>query len=196
MNLKRKFLVCGLLLMSIAACSNGQSAGPTQPQKPADQPGTKLEAFLGKRGRLVVKDSYSLGKIGNMGSAELEGLVIYEPGSSQKTKGLRVEVTESGRLERSNISFIDLDELQSLSEALSYMSNLAGKWSGQSHDPYTEVTYISKGEFKVGFFQQGTRASAFVSSGLIGPATAFLKVSDLDQFKTMVDLASTLLNGK
>jgi hypothetical protein len=195
MNSVRGFFIYGLALLFLSACSNGQSGAPTPAQKP-DQPGTKLEAFLGKRGRILVKDSYALGQVSSMGSAELEGLVIYEPGSSQKIKGLRIEVTESGRLERSSISFIDLDELQSLSEALSYMSNLAAKWNGQTHDPYTEITYVSKGEFKVGFFQKGTKADAFVTSGLIGSATAFIKISDLDRLKTMVDQANTLLNSK
>lgn len=196
MSSNSKGLVSVLLLLFLGACSNGQSVAPGQPQKQAEQPGTKLEAFLGTRGRLVVKDSYGIGQVGNLGSAEMDALVIYEPGSSQKIKGLRVEVTEGGRLERSSVSFIDLDELQSLSEALSYMSNLAAKWNGQVHEPYTEVIYSSKGEFKVGFFQKGTETSGFVSSGSIGPARAFLKVSDFDHLKTMVDQASTLLNGK
>ena len=126
----------------------------------------------------------------------MDALVISEPGSSQKTKGLRIEVTESGSLERSNISFIDLDELKSLSDALSYISNLAAKWDGQQHEPYTEVSYISKGEFEVGFFQTGKKTSAFIRSGMIGPATAYLKVSDVDRLKAMVDQASTLLNSK
>jgi hypothetical protein len=126
----------------------------------------------------------------------MDALVIYEPGSSQKVKGLRVEVTESGSLERSNTSFIDLDELQSLSQALSYVSGLSAKWDGQSHDPYTEVTYISKGEFEVGFYQKGKQTRAFITSGLIGSATAYVKTSDLDRLKTMVDQATTLLNSK
>ena len=195
MCVRNKFLVSALVTLSLCAASNAQSGGSAQTQKPA-QPETKLEEFLGERGRLVVKDFYQLGRISSLGSAQMDALVISEPGSSQKTKGLRIEVTESGSLERSNISFIDFDELKSLSEALSYISNLAAKWDGQQNEPYTEVTYVSKGEFEVGFFQTGKKTSAFIRSGLIGPATAYLKISDVDRLKAMVDQASTLLNSK
>ena len=192
----RRAVSCILLMLSLMACSRTQTAPAPQPQKQADQPPTKLEAFLGKRGRLLIKDSYDLGRISSMGSAELDALVIYEPGSSQKTKGLRVEVTEGGRLERSETSFLDLDELQSLSDALTYMSDLAAKWHGTTHDPYTEVTYVSKGEFSVGFFQRGTDSNAFISSGMVGPVRAYLKVPDLVRLKQMVDQAKTTLSSK
>jgi hypothetical protein len=173
-----------------------QAPSSTRNSQEAAQPTTKLEAFLGKRGKLIVKDSYNLPPVSRMGKVAMDALVMYEPGSSQKTKGLRVEVTETGRLERSNVSFIDVDELQGLSDALSYMIDLSGKWGGQSHSPYTEVIYISKGELRTGFFQQGTRSSAFVTSGSIGSVTAYLDTPDLQTLKTEVDEAITTLASK
>ncbi len=186
--------IVGMVLFN--ACSGAQTATPASKPPDSAQPSTKLEAFLGKRGRLVVKDFYDLGRVSSLGSAEFNGLVIYEPAGPQKIKGLRVEVTESGSLERSNTSFIDLDELPSLSDAISYISDLSRKWSGQRHEPYTEVIYVSKGEFSVGFYQRGTDASAFVRSGTIGAATAYLKTPDLERMKTLVDQAVVLLNSK
>ena len=43
---------------------------------------TKLEVFLAKKGKLIVKDFYKLGKVaGRYGSeVEINALVIYEPG--------------------------------------------------------------------------------------------------------------------
>jgi hypothetical protein len=185
-----------MVTVSLAGCSSGQS--PSSAQKPAEapQPSTKLEAFLGKHGRLIIKDFYDLGQISSAGRVHMDGLVIYEPGSPDKIKGLRVEVTESGSLERSNTSFIDLDELKSLSDAIAYVSDISKKWQGQSHDPYTEIIYSSKGEFEVGFYQQGTKSNAFVSSGSIGKVNAFLKTADLDRLKNMVDQAISVLNSK
>ena len=197
MNKSGRVLSWFVLMLSLAGCSSGQSnvQPPSKSAEPA-QPGTKLEAFLGRHGRLIVKDFYDLGQLSSMGHVQMEGLVIYEPGSSDKIKGLRVEVTESSSLERSNTSFIDLDELKSLSDAISYISDLSKKWQGQSHEPYTEIVYSSKGEFDLGFYQKGTKSSAFVSSGSIGKATAFLKTADLDRLKSMVDQAISLLNSK
>lgn len=196
MNTNRYCVFASLLICFLAGSANGQNDAPLQSQKQAEQPATKVEAFLGKRGRLVLKDSYDLGQISSLGKIEMDALVIYEPGSSQKVKGLRVEVTEAGRLERSNTSFIDLDELQSLSEALSYMSNLAKQWNTQGHETYTEVIYSSKGQFKVGFFQKGKENGAFFTSGSIGAVNAFVKIADLDRLKSLVDQAISLLNSK
>jgi hypothetical protein len=186
-----------LCLALLISCSSAQTrpspnSTSTKPQEAA----TALEAFLGKRGRLIVKDYYSLGRISGMGSIELKGLVIYEPGGTQKIKGLRAEVAESGRLERTNNSFIDLDELESLSQALTYMIDLAKKWNGLARDSYTEVIYTSKGEFQVGFYQQSGKLGAFCRSGSIGPADAFIEVADLEKMKTLVDQARALLASK
>jgi hypothetical protein len=210
-----KKVFCLLMFFALSGCGDSShppssSAESSQPatSKPVEsangaseaakssQPGTKLEAFLGKRGLILVKDIYDVGRVKGLGNVEMKALVMYEVGSSQTMKGLRVEVTESGSLERSSISFIDMDELQSLEDAISYVSDLSKKWEGQSHAPYTEITYISKGEFDLGFFQQGTKASAYVSSGNIGKATAFLQTGDLEQMKEMVGRAVILLNSK
>jgi hypothetical protein len=81
-------------------------------------------------------------------------------------------------------------------EAPSYIQDLASKWAGQSHEPYTEVAYTSKGEFQVGFYQTGTKARAWCKGGTIASATAFLEVADIAQLKALVDQARTTLQAK
>jgi len=205
-----KKLACVLVLFLLSACGGGVSK-PQPASKPAEavpatstpaesaKTGTKLEAFLGKHGQILVKDLYDVGHVKceyeSIGAGvDMKGIVIYEPGSSQKIKGLRVEVTQSGS--RSSISFIDMDELQSLSDAIAYVSDLSKKWAGQIHQPYTEITYISKGEFDLGFYQEGTKATAYVRSGTLGNTIAFLKTGQLDAMKDVVDKASVLLGSK
>jgi len=151
---------------------------------------------MGKRGRVVLKDTYSIGKVNRLGSVDMDALVIYEPGSTPRIKGLRVEITEGGEFRRSSTSFIDVDELESLSQGLGYIQDLASKWAGQSHEPYTEVAYTSKGEFQVGFYQTGTKARAWCKGGTIASATAFLEVADIAQLKALVDQARTTLQAK
>jgi hypothetical protein len=121
-----------LSLLLLASCGHSQVAGTASahPRQEPSQPATKLEAFLGKKGRLLIKDSYSLSPLKSMGRVEMDALVMYEPGSAEKTNNLRVEITEAGSFEHSNTSFVDLGELQGLSDALRYMTNLAAKWNG------------------------------------------------------------------
>lgn len=193
-----KMAAAAVCLAMLTSCSSAQTRpqAQTQVNQKQQETSTALEAFLGKRGHIIVKDFYSLGRVSGTGLIDLKGLVIYEPGSNQKIKGLRAEVTEASRLERSNTSFIDLDELESLSQALAYMSDLAKKWDGQSREAYTEVIYTSKGEFQVGFYQQSGKLNAFCRSGSIGAVDAFIEIADLAKLQVFVDQARSLLASK
>lgn len=126
-----------------------------------------MEAFLGKKGELIVKDFYKLGEVaGRYGSKiEFSVLVIYEPGKeSQRIRGLKIKVSEGGRYERSNTSFLDLEEIESLSKALEYMGELSARWKDIKKE-YTEVVFSTKDDFRIGFYQTGNELTAFSSSG-------------------------------
>jgi hypothetical protein len=183
-----------LLGFALSACSSAQPAAAKPQTK--DQPSTALEAFLGKHGQMIMKEFYDLGMARDMGRVELQALVISAPSGAQKTKGLKIHVVEAGQYERENSSFIDVDELEGLSQALAYMSDAAAKWDDQSHAPYTEIIYTSKGELQIGFFKKGKEVNAFCKSGSIGSATAYLKLEQLSTMKGFVDQAITLLKTK
>ena len=166
----------------------------------AKEVSTKLEAFLAKKGKLIVKNFYEVAKIaGRYGSRiEIEAVVIYEPGQeSQRVRGLKVEVTESKSYgENSETSFLDLEEIESLSKALEYMSSLSAKWKDVNKE-YTEVVFSTKGDFKIGFYQKGTEQGAFCSSGYIGGASCFFRsLQDLGTVKVFVDKGLKLLKQK
>lgn len=193
---KKTLLSIGLLALSLAIPSNLFSQqNPAQPQEPA----TKLEAFLTKKGQLIVKDFYSLGKInGKFGAViKFDALVVYQPGhEAQRIRGLRIEITEGDRLEISNASFLDMDELESLAKAISYMNDLLAKWQTENKE-YTEVIFMTKGDFRIGFYQQGNLLNAFSSSGHIRSATIYLNwVKDLTAVKDIVDKSIKLLSEK
>ncbi len=154
------------------------------------EPATKIEQFLSKKGRLYLKDFFNAGTVsGNHAtSISVKALIIYEPGKdAQKIRGLKIEVYESGgRLEKSNSSFLDIDEAESLSKAIEYMINLIDKFKN-SYREYTEVIFSTKGEFEVGFYQKDSAFTAFVSSGYISKVTCFLPVESLLQLKSVID---------
>jgi len=192
----KKFLIvvlCALVLLPLIASAQVKKEGE------AKEPATKLEAFLAKKGKLIVKDFYRLGEVaGRYGSKiEFSALVIYEPGQeSQRIRGLKIEVTEGGRYERSNTSFLDLEEIESLSKALEYMGGLSAKWKDIEKD-YTEVVFSTKGDFNIGFYQSGIKQAAFSSSGYIGKATCFFSsMQDLSSVKTIADKGLKLLSEK
>jgi hypothetical protein len=161
------------------------------------KPQTKLESFLSSKGTLLAKDFYEMGRVAGTGSLSIDAVVITQPGQEdRKIRGLRVEVAEYGRLERTDSSFLDLDEIESLSKALAYMADLAAKWKGTEKVEYTEVQFATKGDFRIGFYQRKKDQGGFVSSGIVGSTKAFISVADFAKVKTMVDQSLTLLQSK
>jgi hypothetical protein len=187
-----------LVLIAVAGLNAFAQQPSGVPPVSEPKPQTKLEAFLSSKGTLVVKDFYELGKVGGLGSSmSMDAVVLTQPGQEdQKIRGLRVEVSESGRLERSNTSFLDMDEIESLSKALSYMTGLSEKWKPIEKQEYSEVQFATKGDFRIGFYQRKKNQGAFVSSGTVGVARAFIDVQDFAKIKGFVDQGLSLLQSK
>jgi hypothetical protein len=185
--------LCLLVFMSSMSCAQKKQDVETK------EPATKLETFLARRGELIIKDFYKLGVIpGQYGSRiKLDAIVIYEPGeTASKVKGLRIEVTEGGQYGNSSTSFLDLEEVSELSKAISYMANLITEWQNIDKE-YTEVIFSTKGEFKIGFYQEGTKASIFCSSGYIQTASCFFISADvLSSTKDLIEKGLKLLSEK
>ena len=185
----RKILVgCCVVLLLASTFAYGQQ----QTQK---EPATKLEQFLAKKGKLIIKDSHEAGVLhGQYGTKiTVDALTIYEPGKeTDKIRGLRIEVYEGGRLERSDTSFLDMDEVESLSQAISYMITLLKKWQGINRE-YIEVIFSTKGDFNLGFYQKGTEVQAFSKSGTIGAAHCYFAMNDLSKLKVIIDKGNSLL---
>jgi hypothetical protein len=182
---------CALAVVGMLAVTSSAFAQKAPEDKEA--PKTKLETFLATKGSMVVKDFYELGSVRGM---SIDALVIYEPGKEgTKIKGLRAEITDGGRLSNSHSSFLDMDELESLAGALDYMGKLMGEWKGHKREAYTEVTFQTKGDFKLGFFQKGDDQRLFASSGIIGKADFFGTAEDLPKIRTLLGQAIDKLKG-
>lgn len=172
--------------------------GEIKEDEKSKEPATKLEAFIAKKGKLIIKDSYEIALISGMygSSLKLSSLLLYEPGQeSQKLKGLRIEINESGRLQRSNVSFLDFEEGESLLRAINYMIDLSSKWQAIEKD-YTEVTFSTKGDFYMGFYQKGKGQTVYSSSGYINKAQCFMALKDLTAMKEAVEKGLALLKEK
>jgi hypothetical protein len=115
--------------------------------------GTNIEAFLAKKGHLVVKVFHPIGNApcAYGASIEMSTLRLFEPGKEQYcTEGLRVELHEANS-EQTDTTFLDLDEVDCLIQAIDYMSGLIARCRGYRGD-YTEVVFSTRGNFDVGFY--------------------------------------------
>lgn len=174
--------------------SDTQSLDYAKHEKPK-APKTKLEEFLSKKGSLIITDRYRIGRIG---SVDFDAIVLYLPGKEDEAvKGLRVKVDEgSGYSYDVQFAFLDLDEIESLSDALAYLLNLARAWQDTSRE-YTEAVYKTSDDFRIGFIQEGKKHRTYISCGEITPAYFYFKyVQDLGAVKDLVDKSLKLLNEK
>ena len=172
-------------------------AQENQEQKKSE-PATKLEKFLAKKGTLIVKDFFNFGVVTGIYGTNMsfDAIFIYEPGrETEDIRGLRIKVHEGGRLEKEEISFLDFEEVESLSNALQYLTNLASQWTNENKE-YTEVIFSTKGNFQIGFYQKGKGQQAFASSGYISKAGCVLQTEDFKEIKTTVDKVLAKLKTK
>lgn len=155
-----------------------------------DEPATKVESFIIKKGQVIVKDFYDIGELKNyQNKAVFNALIVYESSQeANKVKGLRVEISENvSGIERNNISILDKEEVESLITSIDYFIEIAKKWKDQPRDAYTEVIYSSKDNFEIGFYQNNNEQKLFISSGYISKTTIVLKIEDLIKIKNMAE---------
>lgn len=192
---KRYFISTLSVFFLFGSLCFGQAGQAEGPQDPA----TKLEGFLSKKGSLIVKEFYKLGEIIGRASATIEftAIVMYEPGQeAERVRGLRIDITESGRIEREKSAFLDLDEIKSLIDAIDYMTKLYIEW-GRIEKEYVEVLFSTKDEFSIGFYHSGMTQTTFARCEGIGPATCFFaSMQDLKNTKNIAAKGLSLLNEK
>jgi hypothetical protein len=61
---------------------------------------------------------------------------------------------------------------------------------------FPEVTFSTKGDFKIGFFQSGEKGSVYVHTGYVVQASSFMEVEDFPDIKSILDKGLSLLKQK
>ena len=188
-------------LLVVPTFAQAQSAATTKSDTP---PPTKLEAFSSKKGLLLIRDSnvsgrivrYNVGKEQKIGVfktyeeqkavtdydysqyAEITAAAVYEPSKeNNKVKGINIYVADlKSRVASSSISTLDVEETESLSQALDYMINLSKKWKGQDLGD-KRASFKTVDNFEVSLSQDAKGEQSFtLSSGRINETTMRLRV--------------------
>lgn len=190
--MRRVLPVLLLSLLVVPTCTLAQTAPKPEPQ-------TQLEAFLSKRGQLIVKRFHDLGYTGGSSAfattAQVHAVIFYEPGKpAQRMRGVKIEVKQIGRPAREHSSFLDMDEIEALIQALDYMLKALGEWAGQQKD-YTEMIFRTRGDFRAGFWVDGGKIQPFLSSGTIGTVSAYLDPEHVKFFRGQLESALKYLKA-
>jgi hypothetical protein len=123
------------------------------------QDGTKAQAFIAKKGALVMKEFHPIAKVKSdyIGEMEIETLVfsMLQGRQIDRTFGVKVTTaTYSNSYREEYTSLIDLDELAELIDGLRYLRQKQEQLLAGSISDYTELNYTTNGSFRVGFYLQ------------------------------------------
>lgn len=191
-------VLSSVLIIALCSCDNKSKSitNGTRKESSTDND-VKLKTFMSKKGVMYIKDYYFKGGIlGEWGSnINVQAIIGYTPNKDvnkiEKVRGIIIEVDGGGRLNITHKSYLDIDEAESVSKALSYMieelNNRLAQTSIEMKSDYNEVIFITKDEFKVGFYQDKKSLRAFAGSGSIGSATCFFKQGGLVKLKNYID---------
>ena len=168
----------------------------------------RLKKLIASTDRLVIKHFFdsvaihdpSQGQVITAGYCEFGPLVVYEPEKeSDRLKGVRVEISSTYVRENAyskpdkSVSFLDLDEVKDLDQALSYMGQTEQSWIKTRPTDDIEVTFTSKDDFIAVLFPNLPADMIVLKSGRIGTAAVRMPVEKLGELQTKLrQVLSTL----
>ncbi len=154
----------------------------------AEEPPTKLEAFMAQDGAVVIRGSSRVGAVrGEPGSlVTVASKEVTNAGTGERAHGIAVEVRKLDRREPDRISYVDFDEIPPLLSGLEYIARVDK--SATSLDQF-EAEYRTKGGLVVAMYNTSGGMKAAVSTGLVATATAELEFADLLRFRQILQSA-------
>lgn len=186
MKSKTLAVVFGSILVSLGVTA---SVSSQQPGERREEALTKFEQFLLSKGTVRVREFYPiLGLKGTLGEATFQVARAYTPGKEDYILALRVEVKESGRLQRERVGVLDEEEVASLAEALPKMAKMQELLTRGTGGQNTEVDFKG-GSLRIGFYVAPLRSHWFVHAGEIGGATAYFDPSDFSKLQDTISRA-------
>lgn len=140
---------------------------------------TQVEALLAAPNTLLVTDYYYIDT--SFGpNLRIDAVIVEAIGSPVRAKGLRVQVRDKeNRSRQEGTSYMDLDELTTLSSALTSMAERAEKWTGHDDRRSTELSFTSAGGFRLAIRQSARLPRAYLSTGLLDPVATSIDISEL-----------------
>jgi len=174
-----------VLLLAGATCATSED------DPVPGSPGTRLEALLATKGSKVVKESHP---VGNIRGLSLEVLVLVErEKESERVKGLRAEITMQGDGSKAHSSFLDPDEVTALLRAVDHMGRQLKRWKRHKRESFSEVSFVTRGNFRLGCQLKGNERTIFASSGVTEKANFYGDAEELPQLLKLLKMASEKL---
>lgn len=160
-----------------------------QPRQAEREPRTKLEAFQVEPGTVIIKGYSEIGEVLALGDVKVMALEFTDATTGRKQSGVRIEIKESVRLENTDRSFIDYDEIEALLKGIDYISKAT---SDVTKLKMFEATYKTKGSFSVTTFNNNS--GEITATVNIRSVSVFLSLPKLAELRTLIAQAKKNLD--
>ena len=115
------------------------------------------------------------------------------PQNQEKQFGVKITVTEGGRLERESSSFIDADEVDGLLASLDYFAKVTKTVTKFEN---FEAVFRTKGDFKILVFNNSEGGlSASVDSGRFGSTSVYMDLKKLAAMRQIIVQAKSTIDA-
>jgi hypothetical protein len=168
----------------------------TRPQEEcvAPPPATNLKKFSDLPGQVSFRASSRVGTLRGKGVVTITALRLWEDASpKQGANGLSVSVRDTDAGGHEKTSFVDYDEIDSLLKAIDSIFGVDRNVSSMNR---FEAGYRTRGNLVVATFSTGSGIYLAISSGYCSPVTARLETTELNQLKTFLQNAKSMLDSE
>ena len=156
-----------------------------------NEPMNKIQTYMSKQEVVIITDSYHIGDLkGN--NVGIDAIVLYKPGMKTKVPGIRMSLGKAVKTEQVYYSYLDLDQIEGLSSAISSMIKLV-KEKLSVGETRKDVVYSCKGGFEVALQKSASKTLFFLREKYVTVAT---EPENLILFKELLAKAQSVLNTK
>ncbi|HEY2384442.1 MAG TPA: hypothetical protein VGK48_24965 [Terriglobia bacterium] len=178
-------ILISILLASMPVTVQSEQAAANPPLIPAPQ--TRLEMFAAQSGALLASESYSLARIsgGDACSVRLQVVIMYQVGrEAEKLEGLRLDM--SG-VPHPVTSYIDFDELGTLSQSINAMLDINQKGTSFTNPSSKELFFSSRGGLKISMVQTDTEKEMTITHTYSGSSCTIKRDTSVVELKGALD---------
>jgi len=184
---------CLALALFAAACTREPTAKPSEVPTGA---ATKLEAFQGRTGIVVIRGTTEVGEVRGINAFLTVSAREYRDAATPESREAGISITvkeiEGARISRERTSYVDADEIDALVQGIDYLRKV--RKDVTKHERF-QAEYLTKGHLAIVVFSDARGdLKAAVTSGPMRQATVFLhEAADLGQFRELIVAARAKL---
>ncbi len=157
---------------------------------------TNLERALNTRGELLLVQYQAIDEInGSFGTASFEVVKHFHPDSdSPVSQGLQITISQPSGYGKTNISYLDPEDVESLLRVVEYIATASQKWA-QSRLEHDEIRYRSSDDFSIRLSQKGNKQELWLYSGDISIAGCHMSMQNLPRVFSAIRKANGILHA-